>query len=360
MKLCFLAHSSSIHTRRLTGYFEGLGHDLSLISFSPGPASDRIVTCNLRPLLPVSYHRTNWHYLFRLLKLRRCFNRIQPDLIFAQFLSSYGLMAALARPRECFLVIRIQGSDLLLFPKKSALHAAITRFAIGSADLVILPAAHMEKDLKAYGGRSKSALTVQYGIDLKRFHPGRPNGRERQPVCFSNRAMLPASGVDTILEAAALLESRGSALTFHLADAMERSAPFQKKARKLALGDTVMFLGSVDPAQMPSALRRAAIYISMVPSDGASLSLMEAMACGLFPVVADIPANREWVDGGVNGFLVPLGRPDILADRLQQAWEDGGLRHKAASINWDRVRQRCDYTKNMQKIEAALMKLVKP
>jgi glycosyltransferase involved in cell wall biosynthesis len=44
----------------------------------------------------------------------------------------------------------------------------------------------------------------------------------------------------------------------------------------------------------------------MTASDGASLSLMEAMAVGAIPIVSDIDPNREWVEDGVNGALVPL------------------------------------------------------
>ena len=53
-------------------------------------------------------------------------------------------------------------------------------------------------------------------------------------------------------------------------------------------------------------LLESGFYISMTESDGASLSLMEAMAVGAIPVVSDIEPNREWVKNGVNGVLVPL------------------------------------------------------
>lgn len=37
------------------------------------------------------------------------------------------------------------------------------------------------------------------------------------------------------------------------------------------------------------------VFISIPSSDSTSVSLLEAMCCGLFPIVSDLPANREWI-----------------------------------------------------------------
>ena len=218
----------------------------------------------------------------------------------------------------------------------------------------------MLEDLFSLADSGASVLTLQYGIDPGRFYPLAPLTHLDRPVCFSNRAMVPGCGVETILRAAAVLAFRGSALRFILCDSTDRNASFRDMAKALQLMDTIRFEGRIEHEQMPAALRRAAIYISMVSPDGPSISLMEAMACGLFPVVSDIPANRDWVTEGVNGFLVPPGRADILADRLQKAWDNRELRRRAAGLNWEQVLDRCDFSRNMQKIETAIVKLVTP
>ena len=43
---------------------------------------------------------------------------------------------------------------------------------------------------------------------------------------------------------------------------------------------------------------------------------MEALACGLPCLVSDIPANREWVTDGENGWLFRDGDVDDLAERI--------------------------------------------
>ena len=93
-------------------------------------------------------------------------------------------------------------------------------------------------------------------------------------------------------------------------------------------------------------------------SDGMSLSLLEAMACGAFPVVSDIPANREWITHGVNGYLVQLDSPTQLAERIDKAWNQHELRLAAAAHNRALVEEHGDYQKNMRTIESAFVRLV--
>ena len=65
----------------------------------------------------------------------------------------------------------------------------------------------------------------------------------------------------------------------------------------------------------------ADLYISASHVDGSSVSLMEALACGLPCVVSDIPANKEWVTDGVNGWIFPDGDVDALAEIILKAVE---------------------------------------
>jgi len=72
------------------------------------------------------------------------------------------------------------------------------------------------------------------------------------------------------------------------------------------------------------------VYVSTSPAEGASVSLLEAIAAGCLPVVTDIPSNREWVTHEGNGLLFPAGDTAVLASCLEQAFVDDRLRDKAA------------------------------
>jgi L-malate glycosyltransferase len=105
----------------------------------------------------------------------------------------------------------------------------------------------------------------------------------------------------------------------------------------LELGRNVELRGHVPPAEVRRVLQESEIYVSASISDGASSSLLEAMACGLFPVVSAIPANQPWVEDGKTGFLFDPGDANGLADALRRAVLDADLRAAARHRNRARV-----------------------
>jgi glycosyltransferase involved in cell wall biosynthesis len=160
------------------------------------------------------------------------------------------------------------------------------------------------------------------------------------------------------LQAIANVKNHGSPLQFYLAGNGELRPVLEKQSIKLGVQDIVHFIGQIPHQKMPDILRQTAIYVSTSISDGTSLALIEAMACGTFPVVTDIPANREWIQHGVNGLLTQPGSPTDLAENILHAWRNDPLRIQAVSINWDIVRERGNYQINMRKIEQVFTNLI--
>jgi glycosyltransferase involved in cell wall biosynthesis len=356
MNICFLAHGASIHTQRWTHYFRDQGHAVSVISLTDAEPEPGIRLKVLASPGQVKHEGTNWQYLSRLPSLHRAVRAMQPDIVNAHFLSSYGVLGALVQPKVTPLVVSLHGSDILLIPNRSAVHRRAARFALNRADLVTSVAQHMTDVVRDFVADDKPILTLQYGVDTDRFFPPDDHS-ERMPIVVSNRAMVQTSDLGTILDAANLLKERRSILRVEMLGTGEPAARLQQQATELELEEYVHFAGHVTHEEMADLLRSAAIYVSMSLSDGTSLSLLEAMACGCFPIVSDIPANREWITDGVNGFLVPSRGAAELAERLERAWSDSALRRSAAEYNNAQIRKRGDYRENMAQIEGAFQRL---
>jgi glycosyltransferase involved in cell wall biosynthesis len=101
---------------------------------------------------------------------------------------------------------------------------------------------------------------------------------------------------------------------------------------------------------MAGLLSQADIYVSTSLYDGTSLSLLEAMASGAFPIVTDIASNREWITDGDNGFLVSKENENLLAKRIVEAIRDHRLLGEASEKNRKIVKQKAYWAENIKKI----------
>ncbi len=77
---------------------------------------------------------------------------------------------------------------------------------------------------------------------------------------------------------------------------------------------------------MAQLFRRAMVAVSPSEHDGTPNTLLEAMACGCFPVAGDIESVREWLVDGENALLVNPADPQVLAAAIIRALDDAGLR----------------------------------
>jgi glycosyltransferase involved in cell wall biosynthesis len=93
--------------------------------------------------------------------------------------------------------------------------------------------------------------------------------------------------------------------------------------------------------------QRASIYISAVPSDGVSSSLLEAMSAGLIPVVIDNGPNREWLTGTSDGHLVPAGDVQALGMALEGLFRGNMPAEDVRAHNRERVVARADRRTNL-------------
>jgi glycosyltransferase involved in cell wall biosynthesis len=57
------------------------------------------------------------------------------------------------------------------------------------------------------------------------------------------------------------------------------------------------------------------------------------MGSGAFPIVTDIPANREWITDDQNGFLVPVEEEKYLASKIVDAIRNQAFRQKSRTKN---------------------------
>jgi glycosyltransferase involved in cell wall biosynthesis len=88
------------------------------------------------------------------------------------------------------------------------------------------------------------------------------------------------------------------------------------------LAGRVHLLGQVPHAQVESLMRAADLFVSGSHAESCGYALLEALACGVVPVVTGIPSFRALTGEGTIGRLWPPGDAQRLADALVDAWSN--------------------------------------
>ena len=102
-----------------------------------------------------------------------------------------------------------------------------------------------------------------------------------------------------------------------------------KLRAELGLEETVQFLGFYDnPAAF---LANLDIFLLSSTSEGFSIATIQAMASGLPVVVTCSGGPQEIVTHGENGWMVEVGKPEVIADALELLARDQTLAARLAA-----------------------------
>ena len=345
MRVLYVADAASVHTQRWATAFRDLGAEVAVASFRPAVILGVVVHC----LPTAGLGRAG--YLLALPALRRLSARFQPDVVHAQYLTSYGFLAATAALRP--LVVTAWGSDVLVSPGESRLARWFVGRALRAADAVTTVAEHMNAAVIALGAPAARVQAVPFGVDTGLFRPPSEAPAAPPPLrIISTRNFAPVYSVHTVVEAARLLQARGLPLALDLVGQGPLEAALRAQVQSSGLQAATTFHGHVGHPQLVALLGAAHVFVSSAVSDGNNVSLNEAMACGCLPVATDIPANAQWIDHGRNGLLFAPGDASALADAIARAAADAAWRTAAATENRQIVAQRADWAANVQRMQA--------
>jgi glycosyltransferase involved in cell wall biosynthesis len=106
-------------------------------------------------------------------------------------------------------------------------------------------------------------------------------------------------------------------------------------AQDARLRGRVRLIGRVAHETIERLMRAADLFVLGSHHEGSGYSLIEALACGLPPIVTDIPSFRSLTAGGTVGALWPCGDPQALCEALASARFDPAAR-AAVRAHFDR------------------------
>lgn len=273
----------------------------------------------------------------------------RPDVVHAHFWMS-GLASFLAaRPLGIPVVLTFHalGSVKRRHQGKADTSPAdrldVERWLLGEVDHVIATCHDEVDELTRFGPPPRGISIVPCGVDVSLFRPDGP--------------ALPRHAAHRVAVVGRLVERKG------VADAVEalRWLPdtelvvaggpgpdalaadpdvcrLKAVAARYGLVEQVRFLGHLSRAELPALLRSADAVVSVPYYEPFGMVPLEAMACGVPPVVSAVGGLQESVLDERTGLHVPPGDPLSLADALARLFGDPSVARRLGSAAVRRAR----------------------
>ena len=359
MKICYIADAPSILTHRWVKYFTNKGYEVHLISREPlrdnniGGITKLYILKKFGPQIRVASFPSN--LLSQTIQVRRLIREINPDILHAQYITDNGLLGVLSGFHP--LVLSAWGSDILIDLKRYPLLKILTKYALWKADLVTCDSETLKKGVLELGTSVSKIKIVYDGIDTGQFNPQKRDeglksrlGISGAPTVICIRRLRPVYNVEMLIKAIPAILKPIPEAKFIIGGDGELREYLQGLAGSLGVSSSIRFVGRIPHNELPEYLASSDVYVSTSLSDSTSVSLQEAMACELAPVVTSLPANREWVTHEENGFIVPVGDSETLANKIEYLLTNAKVRDKFGKTCRKIITERAEHWKEMEKM----------
>lgn len=284
-------------------------------------------------------------------RLRKLIQIIKPDLVHAMRIPFEGMLTAMAMEhfRKIPFMVSVWGNDFTLHAPSNRKMAHYTRMTLERADALHTDTFRDQRLAREWGYDPLNPMIVQPcggGINLDVFHPPK-NGIQDELITIINpRGIRAYVRNDTFFKSIPMVVSEFQNIHF-LCPAMAGEAQVEKWIANLNIADFVTLFPHQSSEKMAELYRKSLITVSISTHDGTPNSLLEAIACGCFPIVGDIESLREWITNFENGILVDPGKPQQLAEAIRTVIRDERLRSEAKDKNMQLVRDRAEYQQRM-------------
>ncbi len=290
--------------------------------------------------------------------LRRVIADLRPDLVHAGPIQTCAFLAAIAGFRP--LLTMSWGFDLMQDADRNAWWRWVTRYTLKRSTFFVSDAEVTRNKAVAFGMDPKCTAVFPWGVDLSRFAPARAEAgkpvrsgksrrvRRRPFIIFCNRNWEPFYGVDVLARAFVEVAQQRDDVGLLLLGGGSQAQAIRQILMTAQIMERVQFGGQVPQADLPRWYHMADLFVSPSHVDGSSVSLMEALACGLPVLVSDIPGNREWVEDGDNGWLFPDGDAHALARKILMVMDRRDELQRVRLLARQTAEERADWSSNFK------------
>lgn len=315
MRICFVGPANSSHIVKWCNWFVSHGHDVHVISFTPGDINKATVHLIKLSVNTKGSDFGKLKYLFTGRIIRKIIEIIKPNIINAHYATSYGVAMALSGIKG--YILSVWGSDIYVFPKKSLFHKQLLKYSLRKATYLFSTSKAMAIETAKYS--NKNPFITPFGVDINLFNP---NKRTRVKgdgliVVGTVKTLADIYGIKDILLAVSILNKKMSIpIKLRIAGTGPKEDEYHRLAIDLGIDNITTWLGFINPIQ--AAEEWANMDIAIIPSlsESFGVSAVEAQSCGTAVIVSNAPGLMETTNPGVSSIVVRKSNPTDIVEAV--------------------------------------------
>lgn len=257
---------------------------------------------------------------FSLLRASRIIRSICPDIVHAHnlYFNLTAIAPAIKRATRLPLVTtfhlpRMRYDKALLDTLIQIYQRAIGRLIVTSSDKLIAVSKsvlmHVIEDLKTPSSR---IFHIPNGVDTRVYLPS--NRRRKRIIITYIGRLIRNKGPQYLVRAGPDILKGHPEAQIHIVGEGPLKDNLMRQVKSRKLEDHIRFLGNV--TDVLPILQETTIFVRPSLTEGMSLAILEAMACGLPVVASNVEGNAEIIDNGKTGYLVPPADSKALAEAV--------------------------------------------
>jgi teichuronic acid biosynthesis glycosyltransferase TuaC len=221
-------------------------------------------------------------------------------------------------------VCTIRGSDINSYPFRSRRYYDFSRRVLTGTNVILANNRTILDKARRIASKEIDARCIYNGVDRSLFFPEADKRNLRlqlnlpvdQVLLIFIGNCIKSKGLPELSEAFLGLAMKHTNSHLIVVGDGPLRAPFEAESVDAGLRDRLTFTGRIDQRRTAEYMRAADIFVLPSHEEGMPNALLEAMACGVAPIVTPVGGVIEILKDGANGILVSLERPDRLVDAM--------------------------------------------
>jgi len=208
---------------------------------------------------------------------------------------------------------------------------SLERLVARSAVRVIVPSKYLGRIVRTWHVQKNKISVVYNGIPaaqvgLKQVIRGLL--RFKGELVVSPGRLVPWKGFDTMIRIHSEMKKTRPDLKLLIAGSGPEAKRLEALSEKLSVSDSVIFTGNLENAVLLRYMRAADVFVLNTKYEGFSHILLEAASIGVPIVTTNIGGNPEFIDDGMNGYLVKPDDEKTFTKKITALLDSPELRAK--------------------------------